>query len=274
MKTSTGVHNDLIVSLIVAYLSKRKEELKNYLWDDKWGKLFPIAKAFSKLPLPDFVGSMPSYDRNILMRPFVSSLLKEVMASRKQENFEKVRRWIVSDWGGINRGKLEPTLENFLNVNPNLPFERIASHSKVLSFWEPDQYAVYDARVAYSLNWILLSNGVKKDFFPVPEGRNTRMKGFDIEVLIRLNFASHYDESGNPKRPQKFVSQQDKRLFLENDEAYSVYCPLLSKVAEELWKGEDHRLLKTEMLLFTIADTVVFSEIVKRTKISIAPEKA
>ncbi|MGP9668408.1 hypothetical protein ACT3TV_09865, partial [Psychrobacter sp. AOP31-A1-22] len=35
-------------------------------------------------------------------------------------------------------------------------FETISSLSKVASFLDPEKYFIYDARVAYSLNWLIL----------------------------------------------------------------------------------------------------------------------
>ena len=71
-------------------------------------------------------------------------------------------------------------------------FKRIASTSKVGGFMTPTKNIIYDSRVAYTMNWIILSEDAGDRFFPIPEGRNSKMQAFDLDVLIRLKFLNIY----------------------------------------------------------------------------------
>ena len=79
--------------------------------------------------------------------------------SLKPELFNELCLWIIRDWGGIKTGKNEDTLELIKTSlsQKEFQFKRIASSSKIASFMYPDRYAIYDSRVAYTLNWIILS---------------------------------------------------------------------------------------------------------------------
>jgi hypothetical protein len=49
-----------------------------------------------------------------------------------------------------------------------------------------------------------------------------------------------------------------KRVYLSRKETYACYCELLQKIAGRLYSKEDsHALTKTEMALFSLADTVI-----------------
>jgi hypothetical protein len=103
---------------------------------------------------------------------------------------EKIRiaTWIVRDWGGNDRNS-EMTILGYLNQadaeRPASPFFGIASYSKILGIKDPDRYAVFDARVAASLNAIqlLLYRDRKLQSpnlvaFFVPPGQNAMVKRF------------------------------------------------------------------------------------------------
>jgi hypothetical protein len=95
---------------------------------------------------------------------------------------QPLARWIVSDWGGIRRG-LDAIplwlkdLDNF-SAAATLAFasrygtERVSSWSKILAFALPDDYAVYDARVAAALNCGLASINDDR-WFKVPPSQST-----------------------------------------------------------------------------------------------------
>jgi hypothetical protein len=104
---------------------------------------------------------------------------------------EKIRlaTWIVRDWGGIYRNS-EMTILGYVNQadaeRPATPFSGIASYSKILGVKDPERYAVFDARVAASLNAIqlmLFRDGILRSpdllAFAVPPGRNEIVNRFD-----------------------------------------------------------------------------------------------
>jgi len=50
----------------------------------------------------------------------------------------------------------------------------------------PEKHFIYDSRVTYSLNWIILSENAGNRFFPIPEGQNSKMRAFEMNILICL----------------------------------------------------------------------------------------
>lgn len=95
-------------------------------------------------------------ERNRALRDQISPRLAAATACELQ----KLAAWIVQDWGGIKQEPpyewaealvgFEPaTVEQFL-IARNV--ERIAFWSKLLAFADSDRYAIYDTRVAVTLN--------------------------------------------------------------------------------------------------------------------------
>ena len=129
----------------------------------------------------------------------------------------------------------------------------------------PDRNVIYDSRVAYSLNWIILSENAGQQYFPIPEGRNSKMAAFDLNVLIRLKNISAYQTTDIKHLDHRlFIKNSDKKLFINKKDAYSELNILVKKINQKLWKGDkekEQNLYYTEMLLFSIADREVFMEI-------------
>ncbi|MDD5273178.1 MAG: hypothetical protein PHU14_10710 [Methylovulum sp.] len=134
-----------------------------------------------------------------------------------------------------------------------------------MAFREPTEYAIYDARVIYSLNWLLFENGSEK-FFPSPNGRNTLMGALDYTMFLLVKQLSlkHVKEEidGDIKRrfekttaKSRAIANLKKKLYFKKSDAYSHYCKLLNILAIKLFnEGDKHALTKTEMILFAIAD--------------------
>lgn len=147
-------------------------------------------------------------------------------------------------------------------------FYRIASSSKVGAYLFPDRNVIYDSRVAYSINWIILSENAGQLFFPIPEGRNSKMAAFDLNVLIRLKNISLYQATDIKNLDHRlFIKNVDKKLFINKKDAYFELNNLVKQISQKLWQGDSekvHNLYFTEMLLFSIADREVFMEITKK----------
>ena len=82
----------------------------------------------------------------------------------------KLAKYLVSDWGGV-RSNRDKTLNKYISwINegkyPDI-IGGIASYSKLYSFYDPDMYAIYDARVAVSLNMIQFIADKPCLFFPI-----------------------------------------------------------------------------------------------------------
>ena len=90
--------------------------------------------------------------------------------------------WVIKEWGGIRSFKVNKSnnekirtfrreLEKGRLTRPT--FNVISSLSKLASFWNHEQYAIYDSRAVFALNWLLIKHIPKaKLLFPQPQGRN------------------------------------------------------------------------------------------------------
>lgn len=146
----------------------------------------------------------------------------------------KLARWIVADWGGV-RGNLPITLQAHLDQleNDARPLKGVASYSKILSVVNCTQYAIYDARVAVSLNAVQLTSGVAMPvFFQYVPSQNKAIqafaKTFPIQELV-----------GNRKWHQ-----------VERDATYNTYLALLHQLKSHFPDTEIYHL---EMTLFSLA---------------------
>lgn len=246
---------------------------------------FPIGKPLNEFknyvkPPPDCIAQLiesaeksaksnDSFSPTLKLRKTIPFKIKSSAPNMQVE----IAKWIVKEWGGIPIGEeknfkkcIETALEEH-RKGAMFTFERIASWSKFLAFMYPTQYAIYDARVVYSLNWILLNAGENK-FFPVLEGRNSVMGLLDYKLQLLLTIHDKNDivkkleaRKGNKTH---FLSGLEKDVFYDKSEAFSKYCDLLCKIAIKIYpKGDQHALTKVEMILFSIADRDIAVDVLK-----------
>ncbi|MFI8606142.1 hypothetical protein ACIGCP_16875 [Cellulophaga baltica] len=259
------------INKIVNYLKQYKSQLPElYTWNPKIEKLI----ALNVITLKDtlVLNGLSFYEKEIILKQKLHVKLNEYFESDK-ELFYKLCLWIVKDWGGILGAKDTDTLtviNDFLN-SESPSFKRIASTSKVGAFMFPEKYIIYDSRVAYALNWIILSENAGRYFFPIPNGRNSKMMAFDMNVLIRLkNIKNYTPENIEQMDKRQYIKQKDKTYFIPEKEAYLELSKLVRAISAELWEGEQAKMLYyTEMLLFSIADREIFDDITKRIKLNI-----
>jgi hypothetical protein len=266
------------VNKIVQYLRKYKDNLHNlYTWNAKTDKLVEFGiltdSEHYKLNNVEPYISRP-YEKEIILKKKINQKLLDSHKNDK-ELFFKLCLWIIKDWGGIKTAKDKQTkelIETFLSeTEPS--FKRIASSSKVGSYMYPEKNIIYDSRVAYSLNWIILSQNAGNTFFPIPEGRNSKMIAFDMNVLIRLRNVESYkiDNLKNLNR-KNFISDTDKKIYIPKNKAYSKLNNLIKKISYKLWENDiekQKKLFYTEMLLFSIADKEIYKDITDRLTIKI-----
>ncbi len=207
-------------------------------------------------------------------------MLKDIISQNEIENedswnlYSKFVKWVVKDWGRIridvskNKDKF---CELWKKIKTNqkrddytdiLGFDNISSLSKVASFLDEKKYAVYDSRVAFSLNWLIFINGLhckdekygKMKFFHQPgEGqeRNSDMKEHRQLPFFKRKYGK---ESENNKL---FF----KSFYYERMETYQRYCELLNKTVKyykdhksDYQIGKDQITIgELEMCLFSIA---------------------
>ena len=256
------------IDKFVTYLSRYKQDLPTlYKWNAKIEGLVELRTLTEQQV--DEINTLSAYHKELQLKKIVGQKLNETLKSN-EELFYKLCLWVIKDWGGITTANDINTLsliKNFLNQDrPH--FNRIASSSKVGAYLSPNRNVIYDSRVAYSLNWIILSENAGQQYFPIPEGRNSKMSAFDLNVLIRLKNIAIY-QPGDIKNLDNrlFISNSDKKLFINKNDAYSELNNLVKLINKELWKGEkekEQNLYYTEMLLFSIADREIFMDITKK----------
>tara|TARA_B110001469_G_scaffold115098_1_gene119469 strand:- start:172 stop:927 length:756 start_codon:yes stop_codon:yes gene_type:complete len=191
-------------------------------------------------------------------------ILSEKYKTNTEQNF--IDFWIVNNWGGIRGFKPnERNIEKVRRFKKQLEkrklsldcFSTISSLSKISSFIDPENFVIYDSRVIYTLNWLILTcenqNGFKKKYFPMPSGRNKIIANFDMNTIVNISHISEYDEN-----TELYVSQQN---------AYFQFCDFI-KTNTELIYGENSKPYELEMLLFTLADKEIFEELKERIKIT------
>ena len=177
-----------------------------------------------------------SAERNIHLR----TLLVKPLKSKNPEVRLEAIKWIVYSWGGVRgkRGKEEAWVGELKNYQPEVVDnfikekgkDRIASWSKVLGFADSSKYAIYDARVAMSLNAILDDIGHTHRFYMPPPSAT------DLP---------HYFKHMKTHIKQVFAGR--RQMYYH----YEEYMDLLRSVVD---KGLAINVLDAEMRLFANSD--------------------
>jgi hypothetical protein len=257
------------IDKFVKHLDRYKSDLSTlYNWNAKIDRLVELETLTEKQvkEMNALSANKKFYEKELQLKKIVGQKLNDTLKSNP-DLFDKLCLWVIKDWGGIKTANDNDTIKlikAFLgNEKPN--FNRIASSSKVGAYMFPDRNVIYDSRVAYSLNWIILSENAGQQYFPIPEGRNSKMAAFDLNVLIRLKNISAYQTIDIKHLDHRlFINNSDKKLFINKKDAYSELNNLVKQINQKLWKGDNEKeqnLHFTEMLLFSIADREVFMEI-------------
>jgi len=175
----------------------------------------------------------------------------------------EIAEYFIKDWGGIKRfSKANEIVIRFKSIigtktqphHFDASYKSISSWSKWVSLICPRWACIYDARVAYSLNAINYLCGNKHKIFPIPEGRNTKLRMLDITTLLVASKIQP-KESTHPKTLRK-------KYFIPESEAYREYLRTIKLANKELW-GNSGDIHDTEMLLFSIADTYIYQDLFK-----------
>jgi hypothetical protein len=176
---------------------------------------------------------------------------------RKQID-DECKLWIINKWGGIGSFKnSESNLQRIKKFETALSkkkltidlFSVISSLSKVASFYDNVNYFVYDSRAVYTLNWLILKNDLNNPvFFPMPDSRSKKLTLFDLNTLINMKYQESIQEEN-----------WKSNLFLNSGDAYFIYCDLIKELNTKLFPNQKPYHL--EMLLFIIADNIIFKEL-------------
>ena len=247
-------------------LDKFQDELANdlkgyYTWDFNEGTLDELNVSSS------LKNSIPHKDKNgnnyraIIPEKtiIIKSILKEEL--KKGLSYLDFASWIVNKWGNIkgfvaknNENKLNQLRDDIIQQNNEdyidfVEWRGISSYSKVASFLNEKKFAVYDSRVAFTLNWLIFTNklhqvdGGKVKFFRQPDGRNSDIERHNQETIFNLAYKEKFNK---------------EVFYYKPKETYKMYCRLL-KNASDFCNSQSKSSLrnvtvgKLEMCLFSIA---------------------
>lgn len=207
--------------------------------EDNIGNLGSIYKwpiNLNHIPVELSIKGNDLYEKNLDLRfQLHSSYLK----SNTFEEKYNLLKWYIYNWGGIKRND-QKTLELYTLSSPQKLIERgskgIASWSKALSIINPQEYAVYDARVAISLNALQIINNLENPtYYPPLQSRNKTINDSKIQI-------------------QPIVKKWHKA---KEQEFYQNYLDLLKDVATIIGNNTSHH--EIEMILFAYAEDLAFS---------------
>ncbi|WP_459211729.1 hypothetical protein [Aquimarina rhabdastrellae] len=216
------------------------------------------------------------YDKEVAIKFKIEEKLNEYFKTDLKQ-FEALSMWIIQEWGGIKGAKPHTTMPRIYEfIKSEKPkYEALPSVSKVGMFMFLQKNIIYDTRVIYALNWILLSQEAGSHFFPLPGGRNSRMNAFDMEVLIRIAHSNQYKpEKRSDLNKRNYIATIDQAFFVKEEDAYAEAIQLIKAVNELLWEGEKAKYpFYTEMLLFSSADIEIFHDITNTLQLSFKSRK-
>lgn len=157
------------------------------------------------------------------------SLWKEAVRQRDKAARIRLVRTQIEDWGGIRKNR-EALIEQYALQPASKLISRgssgISSWSKALAIRDPRQFAVYDARVALTLNALQVILVGRVDFlFPVPPTQNRTIEA------ARRRLRNHIGDA----------------VRLRGADVYERYLELLKRA-----KG-GHSLHAAELYLFHVA---------------------
>lgn len=255
------------IDIFVEYLNQHKDNLPNlYNRNAKIDKLIELDILTNEKAQK--INKLTPYQKELKLKKIVGKKLGDTYKNNK-DLFYKLCLWLIKDWGGISTSSDKETIkliDEFL-IQERPGFNRIASASKVGAYLLPKKNVIYDSRVAYSINWIILSRKAGNLYFPIPKGRNSKMSAFDLNVLIRLKNISDYNPADIKHLDDKrFIKKIDDKFFINKNNAYYELNKLIKEINQELWEDDPAKkdnLYFTEMLLFSIADREVFMDITK-----------
>ena len=203
---------------LAIYLKEQRPRIdKEYAW--------PLPK---NMPVSIEFPPGQGFSKNLYLR----SVLHAKLAENSPES-DTIQVWYVRDWGGIKGNKKE-TLSGYLRKSNEelilLGKSGVASWSKMLTLRDPSRYAIYDARVAMSLNSIQRIYEVSDArLFPQLVSRNSDI----IRAQTKIKASGYF-----------------KFTYADSD-FYKRYLDLLMEASEGV---EGLNLQIAEMILFAFAE--------------------
>ena len=199
-----------------------------------------LDKAF-KSTRDDFPCEQPKsnktpWEKQVDLKKRVS---KELNGSFVNDN---ANDWIVHKWGGITNFiiddrvcKFKDELHNEKILLSRSSYSVISSLSKIASFVNPEEFFVYDSRVAYTIDVLIMeyneNHDEKEPYFRVPSSQGSRTG--EITKAIK-------SKNGT---------------YRNNEEYYSEYLDLIKKLYQKVFTEKKGYPFEVEMLLFALGAT-------------------
>ncbi|MGJ0313337.1 hypothetical protein [Aliarcobacter cryaerophilus] len=250
---------EFIAEYIKNNFEKKRQSLLDYLIEKRNNWLNDnVIKKIDSLEEKLF-----AIDKIFYKDVYLKFILNEML---NQKDDKKIHKWIVEDWGGIKTHKDFETLIDSMNKNS---FDRISSWSKIASFKDLSEYVIYDSRVIYSLNWLIyrFNKQYKKTekYFFQPSGRNKLLTLLPVDSII--NFGNIERLEVHSKGDNIFGD-----IYFQKSECYSKLCEFIKNLNKFIFKDIEIQIKDmkiqaenypffTEMLLFQIADDIIFDDI-------------
>lgn len=191
--------------------------------------------------------SYSALDRNVELKHALHPLFKNAA----DEEREKLVRYYVTTWGGINIG--DNTCRQYARGSAGdlagRGLKNIASRSKALVLHDPSRYAIYDSRVAVSLNYLVIRRvGHDRGYIGQKDGR----KCFPLPP----SKAKDWTESAHGAC--RTLSDRFAIPFYENNESdfYADYLRGIREAASRLSDSENRKICMhwVESMLFGMAE--------------------
>ena len=187
-----------------------------------------------KLPMGIELPKGNQYLKNVILKKELNKKWKE---SQSDEDKLILIKYYIATWGGIHTNSSE-SMEEYSKLSASQLIKNgkkgIASWSKAIVVHDPNEYAIFDARVAISLNCIQKLYGLNDAvLFPVLPSRNK---------IVAI---------GNKLIKATAKSESWEKAYEEN--FYTQYLKILNYVAKEL----NSDISTIEMLLFAKAEELV-----------------
>ncbi|MDR2463283.1 MAG: hypothetical protein LBD30_05850 [Verrucomicrobiales bacterium] len=248
---------------IARYIQTRKSQVR-YLWRiNRTGLLRLVTRLERKRERAKVTGWLEELPcsqgtvwldakRTFFLKRVAGEYLRKAWRSGRMAKTQWWCNWIIREWGGITARLDMKDFELIWEIarrmesgeHAEVGFRRVASVSKILAFWLPREYVIYDSRVAMALNGIMLLRRSGGRLFPVPS---------------RFESA----RTAGVRRVLEWWMKQSGREEFARHEAYAVMNKLVKQVNGILFAGDkrEREPVETEMLLFAMADKVVGEEL-------------
>ncbi len=170
----------MLADIVQSYCEQELPNLANYYTWNISNNALNFARANGLA-----IAEGNSLERNLSLRAFYHQLYHNGDENQKIA----VIRSYIRDWGGI-RALGDDNIERYAHgigangIDINV-IHNVASYSKALAVIDPQQYAIFDARVGASLNSLLLLNNNAEMTFPSTQSRNGTIRIFQGMLRLR-----------------------------------------------------------------------------------------